>query len=113
MKSIALALGVVVATTGTVLAHDTRPLEREMSRQIFEIKQAHKDGDLTFFEYRNLMRRQGYVSDLLRQAHADGVVTAREYYQVKRVQRKARKAFYEEANDNQVSRIRRWLARYR
>jgi hypothetical protein len=113
MKRLALALSVMAATTGTALAHDTRSLEREMARQVFDIKVARRDGDLTYFEYRGLLRKQSHVSNLLRQVHADGVVTAREYYKVKRAQRQARRAFFAEANDEQYSRVRRWLAKYR
>ena len=113
MKRSILALAILAATPFAAQAHDTTPIEREMSRQYDLIKQYRRNGDLTRVEYRRLMREQGYVDDLLRQARSDGHVNGREFRRICNVQEGARENIYREATDWQYSRFRRWLARYR
>ena len=113
MKRITLALAVLAASPLAAKAHDTAPIEREMTRQYNLIKQYRRDGELTRVEYRRLLREQGYIDDLLRQARSDGHVNGREFRRICNVQERASENIYREATDWQYSRFRRWLARYR
>lgn len=113
MKRTVLALAVLAATPFAATAHDTTPIEREMSRQFNLIKQYRRNGDLTRVEYRRLMREQGYVGNLLRQARSDGHVDRHEFRRICNVQEAAIDNIRDEASDWQYSRFRRWLTRNR
>lgn len=113
MKRTLAVFAILAATPFAAQAHDTTPIEREMTRQYQLIKQHRRDGELTRVEYRRLLREQGYVGDLLRQARSDGNVTGREYRNIRNVQRNAQTHIHREASDWQYSRLRRWFARYR
>ncbi len=113
MKRPLFALAVLVATPFAAEAHDTTPIEREMSRQYDQIKQYRRNGDLTRIEYRRLMREQDTIDNMLRQARSDGHVNQREFNRICDIQEAARENIYREATDWQYSRFRRWASRYR
>lgn len=113
MKRTFIAFAILAATPIASQAHDTTPIEREMSSQYALIKDYRRNGDLTRIEYRRLMREQDRIDDLFRQARSDGHVNGREFRRICKAQDDARDNIYREASDWQYSRFRRWLARYR
>lgn len=108
-----IAIAFLAATPFAAAAHDTTPIERELTRQHDLIKTYRRSGELTGSEYRRLLREQAYIGDLLRQARSNGSVNEREFRRICNAQNDARDHIYREASDWQYSRFRRWFARYR
>jgi len=113
MKSVALGIAALIATTGLAAAHDTRPIDRTQAAQARQIEDGRYSGELTRREYRALVAEQDRIAELERKAKADGVVTGREYRQIREVQTEAGRHIYAEAHDANVSFWRRWLYRTR
>jgi hypothetical protein len=106
MKPRILAAGILVATTGLAAAHDTTPLEREMSRQAKLIEDGRRMGDLTFLELRRLQEEQVHIGWMLDDARSDGSVTAPEYRSVERALQGARRNIRAEASNDHLARWR-------
>jgi hypothetical protein len=110
MNRTLLAATFLAASTGLAAAHDTTPIERELSRQARLIEDGRRSGELTIPEVRMLESQQSRIVWMLRAARYDGNVTKREFNAICDEQEAAGRSIVAESTDADVSRWRRYRA---
>lgn len=104
-----LAAGILAASTGLAAAHDTTPIERELTRHAQLIEDGRRSGELTLSEVRQLQDEQSRIVWMLRAARYDGNVTKREFDAICDAQEAATRSISYEMADADTS---RWRQRY-
>lgn len=105
----ALLTSTLVLSGATVaVAHDTSGLHRTQARQIHEIEQARRAGQLTRYEYNALMAEQARIGRLNENALANGSVTGREHRLIRDAQQEAGAHIYQDSHNGRVNYWRAW-----
>jgi hypothetical protein len=113
MKIAVLSTIALLATTGAAAAYGDTEIERVQFEQQRRIEDGRFRGELTRFEYRQLLAEQDAIAFSIRQAKDDGRVSYREYLAIRAAQDEAGEHIYRQKHDTQVAFFRNWLYRHR
>ncbi len=102
-----LTTALILAGGSTSFAHDLYNVNRTQAEQIQAIDQARRTGQLTRYEYNQLMAEQARIARLEQEALADGV-TGREYREIRAAQQAAGAHIYQESHNGRVNYWRAW-----
>ncbi|MCJ7452124.1 MAG: hypothetical protein MUO39_06555 [Steroidobacteraceae bacterium] len=96
-----LALGLLMACTGTALADATLRIDRIQAQQRARIEQGVASGQLTAPETRRLVHQERQLNRHQARVQADGVVTRGERYRLHRDAQRTSRAIFRQKHDPQ------------
>ncbi len=105
-----LAATLVLAGSTAAFAHDHNlaGVNRTQADQIQAIELARRAGQLTRYEYNQLMAEQARIARLEQESRADGYVNNREYREIRNAQESAGAHIYQESHNGRVNYWRSW-----
>ena len=110
LKPALLAAGLISSALLSLpaAAHDYNDINRIQARQIQDIDNARRSGQLTRREYHMLMAEQARIANMEASAKADGRVSWREHEAIRDAQRAARVHIEQQSHDGEVNVWRQW-----
>ena len=107
IKIALLTTALILAGGSASFAHDLYNVDRTQAAQIQAIENARRAGQLTRYEYNQLIAEQARISRLEQEARADGV-TGRQYREIRSAQQAADAHIYQESHNGRVNYWRAW-----